>query len=91
MGRSGRLSIGAIAAAVAAGQVAPNHLAAAVALGLAAVLLLAESRPRLGARSLLPVMAGAGLIVVRLAIVPAGPAALDAPPAGDGPWTLLVS
>ena len=82
MGRSGRLSIGAIAAAVAAGQVAPNHLAAAVALGLAAVLLLAESRPRLGARSLLPVLAGAGLIVLRLAVVPAGPAALDVPPDG---------
>ena len=91
MGRSGRLSIGAIAAAVAAGQVAPNHLAAAVALGLAAVLLLAESRPRLGARSLLPVLAGAALIVLRLAVVPAGPAALDVPPTGDGPWTLVVS
>ena len=91
MGRSGRLSIGAIAAAVAAGQVAPNHLAAAVALGLAAVLLLAESRPRLGARSLVPVLAGAALIVLRLAVVPAGPAALDVPPTGDGPWTLVVS
>jgi competence protein ComEC len=91
MGRSGRLSIGAIAAAVAAGQVAPNHLAAAVALGLAAVLLLAESRPRLGARSLLPVLAGAALIVLRLAVAPAGPAALDLPPTGDGPWTLVVS
>ena len=55
------------------------------------VLLLAEARPRLGARSLLPVVAGAALIAVRLAVVPAGPTALDAPPAGDGPWTLVVS
>jgi len=91
VGRSARLSVGAIAAAVAAGQVAPNHLAAAVALGLAAALLLAESRPRLGARSLVPVLAGAGLIVLRLAVVPAGQAALDVPPTGDGPWTLIVA
>ena len=44
----------------------------------------------LGARSLLPVVVGAGLIVLRLAVVPAGPAALDVPPTGDGPWTLVV-
>ena len=29
--------------------------------------------------------------MLRLAVVPAGPAALDVPPTGDGPWTLVVS
>ncbi len=91
MGRSSRLAIGAIAAAVAAGQVGPNHLAAAVALGLAAVLLLSESRPGLGARTLLPVIAGAGLIVVRLTLGPSGPPALVVPPDGLGPWALVVA
>ena len=43
MGRSGRLAIGAIAAAVCAGQVAPTHLLAGVALAMAAVLLLAQA------------------------------------------------
>jgi len=91
MGRSGRLAIGAIAAAVAAGQIAPNHLGAAVALGLAAVVLLAETRPRLGAATLLPVIVGAGLIVLRLTVVPAGPPFLGHPPDGDGPWTLVIT
>ena len=40
MGRSGRLALGAIVAAVAAGQVAPSHLGAAIALGLACILLV---------------------------------------------------
>ena len=35
-------------------------------------------------------MVGGGLIAVRLALAPAGPAALLAPPAGDGPWSLVV-
>ncbi len=52
MGRSSRLAVGAIVAAVAAGQVAPNHLGAAVALALAAVLLVGEARPRLGVAAL---------------------------------------
>jgi hypothetical protein len=90
MGRSSRLAIGAIAAAVAAGQVAPNHLGAAIALATAAILLVAESRPRLGARSLLPIAVGAGLIAIRLAVVPAAPPPLADPPDGKGPWRLVV-
>ncbi|MEO8570755.1 MAG: ComEC/Rec2 family competence protein, partial [Chloroflexota bacterium] len=90
MGRSSRLAIGAIAAAVAAGQVAPNHLGAAIALALAAVLLAGETRARSGAGLFLPVVIGAGLIAIRLAVVPAGPLPLDRPPDGDGPWQLVV-
>ena len=75
MGRSSRLAIGAITAAVAAGQVAPSHLAAAVALSLAAVLLLGEVRPGLKASSALPVLLGAGLIVLRLGLTPPWPPA----------------
>jgi competence protein ComEC len=90
MGRSSRLAIGAIAAAVAASQVVPSHLGAAVALALAAVLLLGEARPRLGARACLPIVLGAGAIVVRLALAPSGPPPLDQPPAGEGPWHLVV-
>ena len=52
MGRSGWLAIGAVIAAVAAGQIAPNHVGAAVALALAAILLVREARPRLGVGSL---------------------------------------
>src|SRR5437899_4500826 len=90
MGRSGRLALGAITAAVAAGQVAPSHLGAAIALALASVLLIGEAWPRMGARAMLPVAVGAGLVAIRLAVVPAGPALLDRPPDGDGPWTLVV-
>ena len=75
MGRSSRLAIGAIVAAVAAGQMAPNHLGAAVALGLAAILLVREARPRLGVGTLLPVAFGAAAIAVRLALMPAAPPA----------------
>jgi hypothetical protein len=85
MGRSSRLALGAIAAAIAAGQVAPNHLGAAIALALASILLVGEARPRLGAGVLLPVAVGAGLIAIRLAVLPAGPQLLDRPPDGDGP------
>jgi competence protein ComEC len=90
MGRSGRLALGAIVAAVAAGQVAPSHLGAAIALALAAILLVGEARPHMRARALLPVAVGAGLVAIRLAVVPAGPTLLDRPPDGDGPWTLVV-
>ena len=34
---------------------------------------------------------GAGLIVLRLAMVPAGPTLLAEPPAGNGPWDLVVA
>ena len=90
MGRSSRLAIGAIAAAVAAGQVAPSHLGAAVALGLAAILLLNEARPALRAGMLLPVALGAALITLRLAVMPAETWAVDEPPEGRGPWTMVV-
>jgi competence protein ComEC len=90
MGRSGRLAIGAVIAAVAAGQVAPSHLGAAVALSLAAILIVGEARPRLGVASLVPIVLGAALIVIRLSMVPAGSPPLDRPPDGGGPWTLVV-
>ena len=90
MGRSSRLAIGAIAAAVAAGQVAPSHLGAAVALALATILLLGEVRPRLRARSVLPFAFGAGAIALRLAAVAGGPAGARPPPDGNGPWHLVV-
>ena len=90
MGRSGRLALGAIVAAVAAGQVAPSHLGAAIALGLACILLIGEVRPHPGVRALLAVALGAGLVAIRLAVVPAGPPTLDVPPDGDGPWSLVV-
>ena len=90
MGRSSRLAIGAIAAAVAAGQVAPGHLGAAVSLGLAAILLVHEVRPTLRAGTLLPVAAGAALIAIRLALAQTDAAPLDRPPDGTGPWTFVV-
>jgi competence protein ComEC len=90
MSRSSRLAIGAIVAAVAAGQIAPNHLGAAVALGLAAILLLREARPRIGVGAMLPVACGAAAIAVRLAVLPAAPPPPDRPPEGDGPWRMVV-
>nr|MBA3236642.1 ComEC/Rec2 family competence protein [Chloroflexota bacterium] len=90
MGRSIRLALGAIAAALAAGQVSTSHLGAIVALGLAAILVLGEVDPRSRTRSFLPFALGAAAIALRLALIPAGPPALEAPPAGDGPWTLVV-
>lgn len=82
--------MGAIAAAVAAGQVAPSHLGAAIALGMAAILLIGEVRPRLGAQSLLPLALGAGAIALRIAVIPGAPTLLDRPPEDDGPWHLVV-
>src|SRR6478672_10134788 len=90
MGRSSRLAIGAIVAAVAAGQIAPNHLGAAIALGLAAILLGREARPQVGAGALLPVAFGAAAIAVRLAVLPAAAPPPDRPPDGDGPWRMVV-
>ncbi len=90
MGRSSRLALGAIAAAVAAGHVAPSHLGAAISLSLAGLLLIAEARPGLKASSLVPVVLGAGLIAVRLALVsPVAPPPAE-PPDGAGPWSLVV-
>ena len=90
MGRSSRLAIGAIGAAVAAGQVATSHLGAAIALALAAVLLVHEIRPGLRAGSLIPVVAGSALIALRLAVAQPAAALPDKPPDEDGPWTMMV-
>src|SRR3954452_22249480 len=90
MGRSSRLALGAIAAAVAAGRIGPTHLGAAIALALAVILLLHEVRPALQAGTLVPITVGAAIIALRLLI--AHPAAdLPAtPPDGNGPWTMTV-
>ena len=90
MGRSSRLAIGAIAAAFAAERVGPSHLAAAVALGLAALLLLGETRSAAQVRPGWPVALGAALICARVALVPAASGSLQAPPNGEGPWSLVV-
>ena len=90
MGRSSRLAIGAIAAAVAAGQMAASHVGAAVALGLAAILLLNEARPTLRAGTLVPVALGAALITLRVAAMPPDAWPIDGPPEGRGPWTMVV-
>ena len=90
MGRSSRLALGAIAAAVAAGQIAPEPpwrgRRARARGGHAAV----RGASRLGARASLPVVVGAGLIAVRLALVPAASPPLVEPPDGNGPWRLAV-
>jgi competence protein ComEC len=90
VGRSARLAIGSIAAAIAAERIGTNHLAAAVAIAIAALLLLAETSSTRKIQPAWPVVAGAGLIVMRLALVPAGPGALLVPPSGEGPWSLVV-
>ena len=90
MGRSARLAIGSIAAAIAAERIGTNHLAAAVAVAVAALLLVGETSSTTKLRSAWPIVVGAGLIVLRLALVPAGPGTLLVPPPGDGPWSLVV-
>ncbi len=89
MGRSGRLAVGAIGAALAAGHIAPNHLGAAVALALATLLLIGEARPRPSVGVLLPMVIGAGLIAIRLAMGPPSTPP-DQPPDGAGPWSMVV-
>ena len=90
MGRSARLAIGTIAAAVAAERIGTNQLGAAVALAMAALLVFGELAPGRGTRRFWPVVVGAGVIAVRLAILPPGPATLQYPPEGDGPWSLVA-
>jgi len=89
LARSSRLAIGSIAAALAAGQVATSHLAAAIVLAMAVLVVVGEVRPLSRARSSWPVVIGAALIAARLALLPADPT-LAAPPNGAGPWTLVV-
>ena len=90
MGRSTRLAIGAIAAAIATERLGPNQVGAVVALAMAALLVLGELRPGRGFRSTWPIVLGAGLIAARLAIQPAGPTGLVVPPEGSGPWSFVV-
>src|SRR5262245_1724374 len=90
MGRSGRIAVGAIVAALAATEVAPRHLIAAGAFGLAGLLLLRELRP--GRWTLVtPVAIGAVLIGLRVAVAPLGSVAPASVPEGDGPWSLVVT
>ncbi len=90
MGRSTRLAVGSIAAALAAERIGVNHLGAAVAVAVAALLLLGETGLTKPTRSAWPLVVGGGLIVLRLAATQAGPGVLLAPPPGDGPWSLVV-
>ena len=90
MGRSARIAVGAIAAAMAANHIGSQYLAAAIALLVAALLLLGEIGAARRSRPAWPVVMGAGLIAVRLALTPTVPQALSDPPAGDGPWELVV-
>ncbi len=90
MGRSARLAIGAISAALASQQVAANHVGAAIALAMAVLLVLETVRPDRRLRAAWPVVIGAGLIVARLTLLPSDAAAMNDPPPGEGPWSLVV-
>ena len=90
MGRSARLAVGAVAAAVSGLQVGTNLLGAVVALAMATLLVVGTVSPRRGVHGTWPVVIGAGLIAVRLAILPGDPGVLQHPPADGGPWTLMV-
>ncbi len=90
MGRTVRLAVGAITAALAADWVSANQLLAAIAMAMAVLLVLGEVRPRAPVGRAWPVVIGAGLIALRLAVIPTGPPALQSPPAGSGPWMLVV-
>ena len=90
MGRSARLAIGTIAAAIAAERIGANQVGAAVALAMAALLVIGELGPRGGTRRIWPIVIGAGLIAARLAFLPADATTLKDPPAGNGPWSLTV-
>jgi competence protein ComEC len=91
MGRSVRLAIGAVAAAVAAQRVGANQVGAVVAIAVAILLVLGELGPRGGrSRAMWPIAIGAGLIAARLALLPVALAGLDEPPEGGGPWSLVV-
>jgi competence protein ComEC len=90
MGRSARLAIGVVVAAIAVEPVGANVVGAIIALAMAGLLVIGEIGSREGARKVWPVVIGAGLIAARLAVLPGGPTALQAPPDGDGPWNLTV-
>lgn len=90
MGRSVRLALGAIAAALAAQHLGANQVGAVVALALAILLVLAETRRGSRGRGALPIAIGAAFIAGRLVLLPTGPVALLDPPEGSGPWSLVV-
>src|SRR3954469_1174625 len=90
MGRSSRLALGAIAAAVAAGRIGPTHIGAAIALARAGVLLLHRLRPALQAGTLVPITVGAAVIALRLLIAHPAADLPSTPPDGNGPWTMTV-
>jgi competence protein ComEC len=91
VGRSARLALGAVAAALAAQRLGVNQVGAVVALAMAALLVLAELGPRgRRGRSAWPIVIGAGLIAARLALLPAAGMLLTTPPGGSGPWSLTV-
>jgi len=88
-----RVGIGAIAVGLAAASAAVP-LAALVALavaGTAVVVLLGLQAGAAGsARASIGVLAGAWLVIVRLAVLPGGPEAPASLPVGSGPWAARV-
>jgi competence protein ComEC len=91
VGRSARVAVGSIAAAMAAERMGGQYLAATIALAVATLLLLGEVGVSPRTRLAWPIVVGAGLIVVRLAMLPAGTPMLTEPPPGEGPWDLVVT
>src|SRR5439155_18680006 len=57
---------------------------------LAGVLLASETRTARHAQRLWPAILGAALIVGRLALLPSTSGMLQAPPDGEGPWSMVV-
>jgi competence protein ComEC len=87
MPASGWLAIGAVVAALAAGDVGAL-LVAALAAGLAAAGWGLSGR--VGARAVVGVAIGAGVLALRLVLAPAPPPTIAQPPDGSGPWIALV-
>jgi len=90
-----RVGIGAIAVGVAAasGLVPTAALVALVAAGtsVAARLALTHGWGSSGRRASTGVLAGAWLVILRLAVAPVGSEAPSALPTGAGPWTARVT
>ena len=90
-----RIGIGAltVGAAAASGMVPVVALVALVAAGTSAVALLALSRGQgQSARHAgVGLVAGAWLVILRLAVAPGGPAAPGELPPGAGPWIARVT
>ena len=90
-----RVGIGAIGAGLAAasGAVPLGALVALVAAGTTAAALLDLKRDGAGSahRASVGVLAGAWLVIFRLAFAPVGPGAPPFLPSGAGPWTARVT